>query len=63
MQLLIKADGTLGTSAHIANTDGQPICKININPATWQIQERAPKGVFICRRCQRMQAQRDSAGN
>jgi hypothetical protein len=60
MKVLVKTEGMRGAAAHIATPDGRPLCKTNINLSTWQVQERSPQGIIICRRCWHMQ-RRDSA--
>lgn len=56
MDLLIKqniTEGKMGLAAHIANENGQPLCKIRLNLADWNIQKPAPKSQHICRACAR----------
>ena len=52
MKLFVKLDSTRGDSAHIPNSNGQPICKVHIKLANWQLAERDLASINICRRCQ-----------
>jgi hypothetical protein len=56
MRLLVKARDRLGLAAHIPDLAGQPLCGIQLNPATWHIEEPRSLGLTICKNCRREQA-------
>jgi hypothetical protein len=59
MWLLIKVVGAKGLSTHIADAQGKPLCRTNLNAATWKLQERSTQGLIICGNCRRVLEQID----
>jgi len=51
MVLLVRGDPTEGLVDHIPNTVGQPLCKIRLNRAFWQIKESPVDEARVCHRC------------
>lgn len=56
MRLLIKGMGTLGNVAHIADVQGNQLCKTGIKLSDWKLQERPTEGILICYHCKRILA-------
>ena len=63
MNLLIKDNDTLGLAAHIPNLQGQSLCHLKLNLATWQIHERSPTSLIICHHCLRARAKQASTAD
>jgi len=59
---LVKKDPTAGLAAHIADAQGQPLCKTQLNPATWSLQTSIPAGTIVCYHCRRKQAHAEQVG-
>ena len=55
MLLLVKTGRAQGLAAHIADTNGNQLCRIKIKRSLWQLSERVPEGITICAHCKRIQ--------
>lgn len=53
---LVKKDPTSGLAAHIVDTQGKPLCKAQLNLATWTLQASVSVDVLVCYHCRRKQS-------
>jgi hypothetical protein len=55
MRLLVKPINS-GVVAHIADTEGKPLCFAKLKLSQWQLQERSATDLIVCYHCKRLQA-------
>ena len=53
---LVRVTGMSGLAAHIVDGSGQPMCKIRLNSAKWQIDDGGQNVPLVCRRCETVAA-------
>src|SRR5688500_1210940 len=56
--LLMRRGKNRGFVAHIADAAEQPLCRIKLNLALWQLEERPVGAPVACRFCRTLQAKR-----